>query len=297
MFKWPRTESSRTCDLNLELAAPTMRRLLNARPRGGGQVLLGLLPILGLILLYLLVASARHAENPRDKIIPIPSAMAAAVQIMAFEADPRTGEVPMVADTKASLRRLGIAIGLSAITTLVLGLMIGLLPYVRAGLGPLVATISVIPPIAILPILFIIFGLGETSKVVLIFLGITPVMVRDLASHVASIPEEQIVKAQTLGASTWLTLVRVALPQAMPRLIDSLRLALCPAWVYLISAEAIAADVGLGYRIFLVRRYLAMDTILPYVVWISILAVVMDFALLSFSRAAYPWAHTERTAR
>jgi len=274
-----------------------MRRLLNARPRGGGQALLGLLPILGLILLYLLVASARHAENPRDKITPIPSAMAAAVQIMAFEADPRTGEVPMVADTKASLRRLGIAIGLSAITTLVLGLMIGLLPYVRAGLGPLVATISVIPPIAILPILFIIFGLGETSKVVLIFLGITPVMVRDLASHVASIPEEQIVKAQTLGASTWLTLVRVALPQAMPRLIDSLRLALCPAWVYLISAEAIAADVGLGYRIFLVRRYLAMDTILPYVVWISILAVVMDFALLSFSRAAYPWAHTERTAR
>ena len=223
--------------------------------------------------------------------------MAAAVQIMAVEADPRTGEVPMVADTKASLRRLGIAIGLSAITTLVLGLMIGLLPYVRAGLGPLVATISVIPPIAILPILFIIFGLGETSKVVLIFLGITPVMVRDLASHVASIPEEQIVKAQTLGASTWLTLVRVALPQAMPRLIDSLRLALCPAWVYLISAEAIAADVGLGYRIFLVRRYLAMDTILPYVVWISILAVVMDFALLSFSRAAYPWAHAERTAR
>ena len=198
----------------------------------------------------------------------------------------------MVADTKASLRRLGIAIGLSAITTLVLGLMIGLLPYVRAGLGPLVATISVIPPIAILPILFIIFGLGETSKVVLIFLGITPVMVRDLASHVATIPEEQIVKAQTLGASTWLTLVRVALPQAMPRLIKCVRLSLGPAWVFLISAEAIAADVGLGYRIFLVRRYLAMDTILPYVAWISVLAVLMDLGLLYLSRRFYGWAHT-----
>lgn len=274
-----------------------MRRLLNARPRGGGGLILGLLPILALIMVYLLVASARHVENPRDKITPIPSAMAEAVHTMAFEVDPRTGEVPLVADTKASLRRLGIAIAFAAATTLVLGLGIGLLPYVRAGLGPLVAAISVIPPIAVLPVLFIVFGLGETAKIVLIFVGVTPVMIRDLSSHVAGIPEEQIVKAQTLGASTWLTLIRVALPQAMPRLIDSLRLALCPAWVYLISAEAIAADVGLGYRIFLVRRYLAMDIILPYVVWISLLAVIMDFALLSWSRAAYPWAHADRATR
>ncbi|MBP7648710.1 MAG: ABC transporter permease [Phenylobacterium sp.] len=274
-----------------------MRRLLNARPRVGGRLLLGLLPILALVLLYLVVATARHTENPRDKITPIPAAMAAGIQTMAFEADPRTGEVPLVADTKASLQRLGVAVGLAAATTLVLGLTIGLLPYVRASLGPLVATISVIPPIAVLPILFIVFGLGETSKIVLIFVGITPVMVRDLATHVAAIPEEQIVKAQTLGASTWLTLLRVALPQALPRLIDSLRLSLCPAWVYLISAEAIASDVGLGYRIFLVRRYLAMDIILPYVVWISLLAVIMDLALQAWSRTSFAWAHPPRNAR
>jgi NitT/TauT family transport system permease protein len=272
-----------------------MRRLLNARPNGGARLLLGLLPILALVLLYLGVATARHAENPRDKITPIPAAMAAAVQTMAFTADPRTGEIPLVADTKASLRRLGIAMVLAAVTTLVLGLVIGLLPLINASLGPLVAAISVIPPIAVLPILFIIFGLGETSKVVLIFVGVTPVMVRDLASHVRAIPEEQIVKAQTLGASTWLTLLRVALPQALPRLIDSLRLSLCPAWVYLISAEAIAADVGLGYRIFLVRRYLSMDIILPYVVWISLLAVIMDLALLSWSRVFYGWAQPARS--
>jgi NitT/TauT family transport system permease protein len=140
--------------------------------------------------------------------------------------------------------------------------------------------------------LFIIFGLGETAKVFLIVIGITPVMVRDLASHVASIPEEQIVKAQTLGASTWQTALRVALPQAMPRLIKCVRLSLGPAWVFLISAEAIAADVGLGYRIFLVRRYLAMDVILPYVAWISLLAVAMDLILLALSRRFYGWAHT-----
>ena len=268
-----------------------MRRLLNVRPSGGGRLFLGLAPILALVLLYLVASAARHADNPADKILPTPAAMAEAIQVMAFQADPRTGDIPLVADTAASLRRLGTALALATATTLVLGLGIGLIPLTRAGLGPLVAAIAVVPPVAVLPILFIVFGLGETAKIALIFIGLTPIMVRDLAGHVAAIPEEQIVKAQTLGASTWQVLLRVALPQAMPRLIDSLRLSLCPAWVYLISAEAIAADVGLGYRIFLVRRYLAMDVILPYVVWISLLAVVMDLALKATSRTAYAWAH------
>ena len=66
------------------------------------------------------------------------------------------------------------------------------------------------------------------------------------------------------------------------------------AWLYLIASEAIAAESGLGYRIFLMRRYLAMDVILPYVAWISLLAVILDFALASLSRALFPWAHSKR---
>ena len=271
-----------------------MRRLLNAQPSGGLGWLLGLVPIVILAIVYLAASGARHADNPRDRILPTPAAMAQSIDVMAFTADPRTGEIPLIADSKASLKRLATGIAFATVTTLVMGLVIGLLPYARAGLGPVLTTISVIPPIAILPILFIAFGLGETSKVVLIFVGITPIMVRDLASHVAAIPEEQLIKAQTLGANTWLVALRVALPQALPRLIDALRLSLCPAWVYLISAEAIAADVGLGYRIFLVRRYLAMDIILPYVAWITLLAVVMDFGLYMLSRRAFPWAYQAR---
>jgi NitT/TauT family transport system permease protein len=267
-----------------------MRRLLNVRPRGGGRLLLGLIPLIVVALLYLSASAARHIENPGDKILPTPAAMAQGIMTMA-QVDPLRGEIPLVVDTVASLRRLGTALAIATVVSLVLGLVLGLLPIMRAGLGPLVTAIALIPPIAILPILFIVFGLGETAKISLIVIGITPVMVRDLTTHVASIPEEQIVKAQTLGASTWQTALRVALPQAMPRLIKCLRLALGPAWVFLISAEAIAADVGLGYRIFLVRRYLAMDIILPYVAWISILAVVMDLALLALSKRFYAWSH------
>lgn len=271
-----------------------MPRLLNAKPSDGHRLLLGLGPILLLLAMYVVASAARHAANPSDKILPTLAAMADQVRIMAFTVDPLTGKIPMVADTVASLGRLGAGVGLATATALILGLAIGLLPLARAGLGPLVAALAVIPPIAVLPILFIVFGLGETSKIVLIFVGLAPFMVRDLAGHVAAIPEEQLVKAQTLGASTWTVAMRVALPQALPRLIDSLRFSIGPAWVFLISAEAIASDVGLGYRIFLVRRYLAMDVILPYVAWISLLAVAMDFALSSTSRALFPWAHGKR---
>lgn len=262
------------------------------RTIGRGQaLLLGGVPLAVLAVGYIVAAAARHAENPADKILPLPGAMASAMAALLFEADPLSGQLLFWADTLASLTRLGMGLGIATLSALLVGLVLGALPPVRATFGPLVTAIAVIPPIALLPILFIVFGLGETAKVALIVVGIAPFMIRDLAGHITALPREQVVKAMTLGASSWQLLLRVALPQAMPRLIEGLRLSLGPAWVFLISAEAIAADVGLGYRIFLVRRYLAMDVIIPYVVWIALLAVAMDFALTRISRLAFGWAH------
>jgi NitT/TauT family transport system permease protein len=170
---------------------------------------------------------------------------------------------------------------------------IGLLPFVTATLAPLVAVVCMIPPMAVLPILFIVFGLDELSKVVLIVFGIAPFMVRDLTFAVGRIPRELLIKAQSLGASTWQIAIRVVLPQIMPRLIEAVRLSLGPAFLFLIASEAIASDVGLGYRIFLVRRYLAMDTILPYVAWITLLAFLIDLALARLARRVFPWAYVE----
>jgi len=180
-------------------------------------------------------------------------------------------------------------LALASLGGLVFGILTGVLPYARSALSPLIAAMSMIPPLAILPILFIIFGLGELSKVVLIVIGVAPFIMRDISMRVAELPTEQLIKVQTLGASTWQAVVRVVLPQMLPRLIDAVRLSLGPAWLFLIAAEAIAATDGLGYRIFLVRRYLAMDVILPYVVWITLLAFMMDYLLRLLSRKAFPW--------
>jgi NitT/TauT family transport system permease protein len=266
-------------------------RWVNRQVRRSDRILLGALPIMLPILLYLVLAAQRHALNPMDKILPLPSGMAQAMSALLFQPDQLTGQLTFWADTLASLQRLGLGLGIATLAALLVGLLLGVLPPVRATFGPLVTGIAVIPPIALLPILFIALGLGETAKVALIVIGIAPVMVRDIMAHVVALPREQIVKAQTLGASSWQIMIRVALPQAMPRLLHAIRLALGPAWVFLISAEAIASDVGLGYRIFLVRRYLAMDVIIPYVAWIAVLAIAMDAALTVASRRAFPWAH------
>jgi NitT/TauT family transport system permease protein len=151
-----------------------------------------------------------------------------------------------------------------------------------------------VPPLALLPILFIVFGLGELSKLMLIVIGITPVIIRDLYQRTREIPNELIVKAQTLGANSMQIIIRVVLPQILPRLIDAVRLSLGAAWLFLIAAEAIAATDGLGYRIFLVRRYLSMDVILPYVVWIAVLAFVLDFALSKISQKIFPWYYANK---
>jgi NitT/TauT family transport system permease protein len=267
-----------------------MRRLINQRPGRGGTVLLSSLPFILIVCAYLFYSHARLQENPGDKLLPAPATIAATIHQYAFEEDERSGDYLWWTDTFASLVRLLTALAISAAAGLLLGLAIGVIPYLRATLAPFVAAVSLVPPLAILPILFIVAGLGELAKVLLIIIGVAPIIVRDLALRAGELPTEQIIKAQTLGASTWQLAIRVVLPQLWPRLIDALRLTLGSAWLFLIAAEAIASTEGLGYRIFLVRRYLAMDVILPYVAWITLLAFCMDWMLRLLRSKAFGWA-------
>jgi NitT/TauT family transport system permease protein len=252
------------------------------------------MPFLLLLTVYLVYSNARLAANPGDKLLPSPAMLASTMHRYAVEEDERSGDILFWTDTYASLKRILTALGISALLGVALGVAVGIIPYVRAALASFIAALSMIPPLAILPILFIVAGLGELAKVLLIIIGVAPIVVRDLALRTAELPGEQMIKAQTLGASTWQLILRVVMPQMWPRLIDALRLSLGSAWLFLIAAEAIASTEGLGYRIFLVRRYLAMDVILPYVAWITFLAFAMD-ALLRLVRAkAFPWARESR---
>lgn len=262
---------------------------LHARPPRRLAWLLAAVPFLLVALVYGIASHQRHAANPADKLLPSAVQMLDAARRLAFEPEARSGKLLLWADTAASLRRLLIGLGLAALVGLLLGLNLGLYPGMAAGGTPFVTVLSMIPPLAVLPILFIALGVDELAKVALIFIGIAPVITRDIAAQTARLPREQITKALTLGATPLRLTYGIVLPQMWPRLIDSLRLSLGAAWLFLIAAEAIAADAGLGYRVFLMRRYLAMDVILPYVLWITLLGFLMDYALRLALRRLFPW--------
>lgn len=264
-------------------------RWINRKPSRPLALLLLMLPFVAAFLAYSIASDLRLALNPADKLLPAPSAIADTAGRLVSTPDKRSETILFWRDTGVSLWRLAQGVGIASALALIFGLAIGLLPYIRSTLSGFVAVVSMVPPLAILPILFIVFGLGETSKVALIVIGVTPFLIRDLGQRVLEIPTEQMVKAQTLGASTLTIALRVALPQILPRLVQAVRLSLGPAWLFLIAAEAIASESGLGYRIFLVRRYLAMDVILTYVVWITALAFLMDFLLKKLGERAFPW--------
>ena len=266
-----------------------MKRLINQEPGRSLALFLGLLPFALLIVLYLVSSDARLEVNPNDKLLPSFAQITDALERMALEPSKRTGEYLFWEDTAASMKRLAVGVLFAAVIGLVVGLVAGALPLFAAWMSPLLTVISLIPPLAILPILFIVFGLGEVSKMVLIAIGITPFIARDIQRRTREIPMEQLVKAQTLGANTSQIMIRVLLPQVMPKLIDAVRLSLGAGWLFLIAAEAVAATEGLGYRIFLVRRYMSMDVILPYVAWITLLAFLIDISLRLLNRKLYPW--------
>ncbi len=262
---------------------------LHADPPKLARIALALLPFILLATVYMAASHVRHSSNPQDKFLPTISKMTKAVDKVAFKEDKRTGKYLLWSDTLASLKRIIIGVLAAAIVGFFIGLNMGLLPGMRNLLLPFITFLSNVPPLAILPILFISFGVDEFGKIMLIFLGTCPLITRDIYLSASKIPREMIVKALTLGASQPAVVYRVVLPQVLPKLIDTVRISLGAAWLFLIAAEAIASQNGLGYRIFLVRRYLSMDIIIIYVGWITILAYGADLGLRKWVAWRYPW--------
>src|SRR5258708_10631688 len=153
---------------------------MNIVPNPRSGLLVVFLPFVLIAAIYLLASAGRGAANQDDNLLPPVAEMADTVRRLATEPDRRTEEIVLWTDTAASLQRLAIGLGVATLSGLAFGLALGVLPTVNATLGTLVAVISMVPPMAVLPILFIVFGLGELSKVVLIIFGVAPSLFRDV---------------------------------------------------------------------------------------------------------------------
>lgn len=261
---------------------------LHAQPGLKLNWLLAILPFIILISSYILVSDARLEANPRDKIMPSITQMAETYYEYAFEPN-RKGEYVLLNDVAHSVKRLAIGVTLAAVVGLFLGINMALFKGMDATLNPFVTFLSIIPPLALLPILLITMGTGDIAKIGLIFIGVLFNITRDVYRETQAIPKEQITKALTLGATQLEVVYKVVLPQVIPSLLNTVRLNLGSAWLFLIAGEAIASQDGLGYRIYLVKRYLAMDVIIPYVLTITGIGFTIDYLLRKSIKKFYPW--------
>jgi len=251
---------------------------------------LALVPFLVLVIIYVWGSHVRHIENPHDKIMPSLSQLKDGIYRTAIAED-RNGDIRLWKDTYVSLYRFSLGVFIGSTLGIFLGLFMGVFPLFESLFYPFISAFAKIPPLALLPILFILFGVEESSKIVLIFLGIAPTIAMAVYLAVKEVPSQLITKGFTLGASTIEVVFKIIFRVIMPKALDAIRLSLGAAWVYLIAAEGIAAESGLGYRIFIVRRYLAMDIIIPYVIWIGFLGYCIDRVIRFLISWKYPWVN------
>lgn len=189
----------------------------------------------------------------------------------------------------ASLQRILIALAAATLCGVTVGLAMGLSPTLRGMLDPLIELYRPVPPLAYLPLMVIWFGIGETSKVLLIYLAIfAPVAMATLAG-VQGARQVRLRAARALGANRWQVLWYVIVPSALPDMLTGLRIGLGVGWSTLVAAELIAATRGVGFMVQAAGEFLATDVVLAGILVIALIAFTLELGLRALQRRLTPW--------
>jgi NitT/TauT family transport system permease protein len=238
----------------------------------------------GLITPLLMWAALAAWGGMDPTFLPSPTAVLAKTWTWATE----TG---LLEDMGISIYRVVAGFVLSAVIALPLGLLIGSFRSVQALLEPLTDLIRYMPAVAFIPLVMLWVGIDEGSKIAIIFIGTFFQMVLMVAEDVRRVPAAQVEAAQTMGANRRELLEKVILPSAKPALLDTLRITMGWAWTYLVVAELVAANSGLGYAILRAQRFLQTDTIFAGIIVIGLIGLVTDQLFRWLHRRAFPWLY------
>ncbi|WP_421193460.1 taurine ABC transporter permease TauC [Aeromonas enteropelogenes] len=189
----------------------------------------------------------------------------------------------------ASMRRILIALAAATLCGVTVGMAMGLNPTLRAMLDPLIELYRPVPPLAYLPLMVIWFGIGETAKVLLIYLAIfAPIAMATLAG-VKGAKQVRLRAARALGANRWQVLWHVIVPGALPEILTGLRIGLGVGWSTLVAAELIAATRGVGFMVQSAGEFLATDVVLAGILVIALIAFILELGLRALQRRLTPW--------
>jgi NitT/TauT family transport system permease protein len=197
----------------------------------------------------------------------------------------------LLEDIRISIFRVTAGFVVSALMALPLALFIGTYRAVQAFFEPMVEFARYLPAVAFVPLVLLWVGIGEGSKITIIWIGTFFQMVLMLSEDVRRVPMAQIEAAQTMGATRSELLQLVVLKSAMPAVIDTFRVTLGWAWTYLVVAELVAANSGLGYAILKAQRFLQTDKIFVGIFMIGIIGLLMDQFFRLIHRLAFPWLY------
>ena len=248
-------------------------------PPWAGKVLF----VLSFVLLFLCWwwFSSRSWINP--VFVPSPAKVWAAARGF-------LGDENLWLDVKVSVGRVTAGFLLSAVLAIPVGVFMGSFKVCEGVLQPLTEYVRYIPVPALIPLLMLFFGIGELAKVMLIFVGVFFQLVLMVADEVRRVPHELVQVSQTLGARTGEVVRLVLFRAAMPGIFDALRLCNGWAWTYLVVAELIAANEGMGYRILKFSRFLQTPKIFVYLILLGIIGLALDFAFRKFNQRVFHWA-------
>ncbi|ESK39977.1 hypothetical protein P256_00416 [Acinetobacter nectaris CIP 110549] len=189
----------------------------------------------------------------------------------------------------ASISRVLVALVAAVIIGVPIGLWMGLNKWARAIIDPLVELLRPIPPLAYLPLLVIWFGIGETTKVLLIFFSILAPIIISSTHGVLSHQQNRERAALSLGASRSQVFWYVIVPTALPHIITGVRIGLGVGWSTLVAAELVAADKGIGFMVQSAAQFLITDTVILGIIVIAVVAVSFELFLRWLQKELAPW--------
>ena len=178
---------------------------------------------------------------------------------------------------------------IAAVMAVPLGLLMGSFEVVRSFFQPPISFIRYMPASAFIPLLILLIGLDENEKLIIIWIGVFFQLVLMVMNIAQRVPDEMLNVAYTLGASRLKVFYKVFLPATFPEVVDALRITMGWAWTYLIVAEIVSAERGIGSFILISERFLRSDRIIAAIITIGILGLITDTIFSLIHRWAFPY--------
>ena len=192
-------------------------------------------------------------------------------------------------DVWMSTQRVFLGVILGILLAVPAGFVLGWYREVRRFIDPLLNFFRALPPIALIPLVIVYFGIGETAKVVILFYASFFSGVIVMYEGIAQISPIYVRVARTLGAKDFEIFLKVIVPLTVPHMLTALRVALGVAWATLVASELIAAQQGLGSLIQNAASFFQLDIIYVGIICIGFVALAMDLALRAVARRLVAW--------